>query len=37
MIEEGRIQNSESALRKHFANEAVMRVVMEAGMHSPRG
>src|ERR1700679_3736151 len=36
VIEEGRMQNSESALCKHFANEAVMRIAMEAGTHSPR-
>jgi transposase len=35
VIEEGRMQNSESALRKHFGNEAVMRIAMEAGTHSP--
>jgi transposase len=35
VIEEGRMQNSESALCKHFANEAVMRIAMEAGTHSP--
>lgn len=35
VIEEGRMQNSESALCKHFANEAVMRMAMEAGTHSP--
>ena len=34
-MEEGRMGNSESALRKHFADEAVMRVAMEAGTHSP--
>lgn len=35
VIEEGRMQSSESALRKHFAEEAVMRIAMEAGTHSP--
>ena len=35
VIEEGRMQNSESALRKHFAEESVMRIAMEAGTHSP--
>jgi transposase len=35
VIEEGRMQNSESALCKHFANEGVMRIAMEAGTHSP--
>jgi predicted NBD/HSP70 family sugar kinase len=34
VIEEGRMQSSESVLRKHFAQEAVMRVAMEAGTHS---
>ena len=34
-MEEGRMTNSESALRKHFANEAAMRIAMEAGTHSP--
>ena len=29
------MQSSESVLRKHFAQEAVMRVAMEAGTHSP--
>ena len=35
VIEEGRMQSSESALRKHFANEPVARMAMEAGTHSP--
>src|ERR1700679_1281076 len=35
VIEAGRMQSSESALRKHFADEAVMRIAMEAGTHSP--
>lgn len=35
VIEEGRMQSSEAALRKHFADEAVMRMAMEAGTHSP--
>ena len=35
VVEEGRMANSETALRKHFADEAVMRVAMEAGTHSP--
>ena len=35
MIEEGRIPSNESSLRKHFADEAVMRMAMEAGTHSP--
>ena len=35
MTEEGRMQSSESVLRKHFAKEAVMRIAMEAGTHSP--
>jgi transposase len=35
LIEEGRMQSSESALRRHFAEEAVMRIAMEAGTHSP--
>jgi transposase len=35
VMEEGRMQSSESALRKHFADEAVMRIAMEAGTHSP--
>ena len=34
-MEEGRMPNSESALRKHFANEGAMRIAMEAGTHSP--
>ena len=35
VMAEGRMQSSESALRKHFADEAVMRIAMEAGTHSP--
>jgi transposase len=35
VIEEGRMQSRETALRKHFADEAVMRIAMEAGTHSP--
>jgi transposase len=35
VIEEGRMQSSETALRKHFADEAVMRIAMEAGTHLP--
>ena len=35
VTEEGRMQSSESVLRKHFAKEAVMRIAMEAGTHSP--
>jgi transposase len=35
VIEEGRMQSSEAALRKHFGDEAVMRIAMEAGTHSP--
>jgi transposase len=34
VMEEGRMQSSEPALRKHFADEAVMRIAMEAGTHS---
>ena len=35
VVEEGRMPSSESALRKHFADEAVRRIAMEAGTHSP--
>jgi transposase len=35
MIEEGRMQSSEAALRKHFADEPMMRIAVEAGTHSP--
>ena len=35
VIEEGRMQTSESALMKHFSKEARMRIAMEAGTHSP--
>ncbi|HEY6845463.1 MAG TPA: IS110 family transposase [Terracidiphilus sp.] len=35
VMEEGRMQNSESVLDKHFAGESVMRIAMEAGTHSP--
>jgi transposase len=35
LMEEGRIGNSESALRKHFSKETKMRIAMEASTHSP--
>jgi transposase len=35
LMEGGRIQNSESALRKHFSKEGRMRMAMEASTHSP--
>lgn len=35
MVEEGRMQCSEAALRKHFPSQQVLRIAMEAGTHSP--
>ena len=34
-MEEGRIQTTEAALRKHFLGEPGMRIALEAGTHSP--
>ena len=35
MVGEGRMQNSEAALLKHFPQGEVLRIAMEAGTHSP--
>ncbi len=35
VIEEGRIANHESALRRQFEGEARQRIAMECGTHSP--
>lgn len=35
LVEEGRIQSTESALRKHFAGEKRLRFALECGTHSP--
>jgi transposase len=35
LIEEGRIQSTEAALRKQFADQDRMRIALEAGTHSP--
>jgi transposase len=35
VIEEGRTQSTEAALRRHFASEPRMRIALECGTHSP--
>lgn len=35
VIEEGRIQSTESAFRRHFEGEARLRIALECGTHSP--
>jgi len=35
VIEEGRIQSTEAALRRHFEGEACLRIALEVGTHSP--
>jgi transposase len=35
VIEEGRLQSSEAAFRRHFENEPCLRVALECGTHSP--
>jgi transposase len=35
LIEEGRMQTTESSFVKHFSGEFAMRIAMEAGTHSP--
>jgi len=34
-IEEGRLQSSEAAFRRHFENEPRLRIALECGTHSP--
>ena len=34
-IEEGRIQSTEAALRRHFEGEPCLRIALECGTHSP--
>jgi transposase len=34
-VEEGRIQSTEAALRRHFEGEPEMRIALECGTHSP--
>jgi transposase len=35
VIEEGRLQSTEAAFRRHFENEPRLRVALECGTHSP--
>jgi len=35
VVEEGRMQSTEAALRRHFAAQPPMRVALECGTHSP--
>src|SRR5258708_465782 len=35
VVEEGRIQSTESAFRRHFEGEARLRIALECGTHSP--
>jgi transposase len=35
VVEQGRIQSTEAALRRHFAGEFEMRIALECGTHSP--
>src|SRR5487761_1521778 len=35
VIETGRIQTTEAALRRHFEGEPTMRIALECGTHSP--
>src|ERR1035441_4864399 len=35
VVEEGRIQSNEAALRRHFEGEPEMRIALECGTHSP--
>lgn len=35
VVEEGRIQSTESAFRRHFEGEPVLRIALECGTHSP--
>lgn len=35
VVEQGRIQSTESAFRRHFQSEPAMRIALECGTHSP--
>ena len=35
VVEEGRMQSTESALRRHFEGEPCLRIALECGTHSP--
>jgi transposase len=35
VVEEGRMQSSEAALRRHFEGEPCLRIALECGTHSP--
>ena len=35
IVEEGRMQSTEAALRRHFEGEPPMRIALECGTHSP--
>lgn len=35
VIEEGKVQNTEQSLRRHFGEEPVYRIALESGTHSP--
>jgi len=35
VVEEGRIQSTEAALRRRFENEPEIRIALECGTHSP--
>jgi transposase len=35
VVEEGRMQSTEAALRRHFEDEPEMRIALECGTHSP--
>ena len=35
VVEEGRIQSTEAALRRHFEGEPCLRIALECGTHSP--
>jgi transposase len=35
VVEEGRIQSTEAALRRHFGGEPCLRIALECGTHSP--
>jgi transposase len=35
VVEEGRMQSTEAAFRRHFASEPRMRIALECGTHSP--
>ena len=35
VVEEGRIQSTEAALRRHFEGQPELRIAMETGTHSP--